>query len=177
MECSVLVSQTSFGGRTSGSVAKCRLFSRATFIGVYLLFTSHIRSHIRILERVQSSKTLQSFSNPRFTISASYQQSPTDKWPGILRNNKSWNSELCRERMWESWRDRKTAHWIREETKVPDIMEIISTLKWNWACYLARTTDNRWTISITFRTRRGHIRNWGKPRTRWREDLDGFQNL
>ena len=132
---------------------------------------------IRILERVQSSKTLQSSSNPRFTISASYQQSPTDKWPGILRNNKSWNSELCRERMWESWRDRKTAHWIREETKVPDIMEIISTLKWNWACYLARTTDNRWTISITFRTRRGHIRNWGKPRTRWREDLDGFQNL
>ena len=65
---SVLVSQTSFGGETSDSVAKCRMFSRAIFIGVYLLFTSHIR----ILERVLSSKTLQSFSNARFTISASY---------------------------------------------------------------------------------------------------------
>ena len=65
---SVLVSQTSFGGETSGSVAKCRLFSRAIFIGVYLLFTSHIRIH----ERVLSSKTLQSFSKARFTISASY---------------------------------------------------------------------------------------------------------
>ena len=71
---SVLVSQTSFGGKTSGCVAKCPLFSRVTFIGVYiyiffigvcLLFTSHIR----ILERVLSSKTLQSFSNARFTIS------------------------------------------------------------------------------------------------------------
>ena len=28
---SALVSQTSFGGETSGSVAKCRLFSQATF--------------------------------------------------------------------------------------------------------------------------------------------------
>ena len=65
---SALVSQTSFGGETSDSVAKCRMFSRAIFIGVYLLFTSHIR----ILERVLSSKTLQSFSNARFTISASY---------------------------------------------------------------------------------------------------------
>ena len=74
---SVLVSQTSFGGETSGCVVKCPLFSRVTFIGVYiyiffigvcLLFTSHIR----ILERVLSSKTLQSFSNARFTISASY---------------------------------------------------------------------------------------------------------
>ena len=65
---SALVSQTSFGGETSDSVAKCRMFSRAIFIGVYLLFTSHIR----ILERVLSSKTLQSLSNARFTISASY---------------------------------------------------------------------------------------------------------
>ena len=45
--------------------------------------------------------------------------------------------------MRESWRDRKTSHWIREETKVPDIMEIICKLKWNWAGFLARRTDNR----------------------------------
>ena len=36
---SVLVSQTSFGGKTSGGVAKCRLFSRATFIAVYIFFS------------------------------------------------------------------------------------------------------------------------------------------
>ena len=37
--------------------------------------------------------------------------------------------------MRESWRDRKTSHWIREETKVPNIMEIICKLKWNWLVF------------------------------------------
>ena len=30
-----------------------------------------------------------------------------------------------------SWRNRKTAQWIREKTKVRDIMETISKIKWN----------------------------------------------
>ena len=30
-----------------------------------------------------------------------------------------------------TWRNRKTAQWIREKTKVLDIMETISKLKWN----------------------------------------------
>ena len=38
---SVLVSQTSFGGKTSGCVAKCPLFSRVTFIGVYIYIFFH----------------------------------------------------------------------------------------------------------------------------------------
>ena len=31
-------------------------------------------------------------------------------------------------------------------------MEMIIKLKWYWAGYLARITDNRWTTCITFRT-------------------------
>ena len=42
-----------------------------------------------------------------------------------------------------AWPDRKTAQWIREKTKVRDIMETISKLKWNWAGRVARRTDTR----------------------------------
>ena len=40
-----------------------------------------------------------------------------------------------------TWRDRKTAQWIREKNKVRDIMETISKLKWNRAGHGARRTD------------------------------------
>ena len=39
----VLVSQTSFGGKTSGSVAKCRLFSQAKCRPTVLFFANNIR--------------------------------------------------------------------------------------------------------------------------------------
>ena len=42
----------------------------------------------RLSEYSLQKQTFWSFSNARFTISASYQQSPTDLRPGILRNNK-----------------------------------------------------------------------------------------
>ena len=61
--------------------------------------------------------------------------------------------------------------------KKRDIMEAISKLKWNWAGHVARRTDNRWTTRITFWTPRGHTRNRGRPRTRWRNDLDSFLKL
>ena len=34
--------------------------------------------------------------------------------------------------------ERKTAQWIREKSKVRDIMETISKLKWNWAWVMWR---------------------------------------
>ena len=74
-----------------------------------------------------------------------------------------------------TWKDRKTAKWIREKTKVRDILEAISKLKWNWAGHIARMTDNRWTSRSTFWTPRGHKRNRGRPKTRWRDDLDQHQ--
>jgi len=40
-----------------------------------------------------------------------------------------------------TWRDRKTAKWIREKTGVRDILEDIAKLKWN--CHVARQQDNR----------------------------------
>ena len=64
-----------------------------------------------------------------------------------------------------TWRDRKTAEWIRIQTKVRDIMQTISELKWSRAGHLARRNDNRWTTKITQWTPRGHMRSRGRQKT------------
>ena len=46
-------------------------------------------------------------------------------------------------------RDRKSNKWIREQTKVMDVVEKIRTLKWRRAGHIARMQDNRWTNVIT----------------------------
>ena len=74
-----------------------------------------------------------------------------------------------------TWRDHKTAEWIREQTKLRDILETISKAKWTWAGHLTRRTDNRWTTKLTFWQPRGHTRNKGRPKFRWRDDLDKFR--
>ena len=74
-----------------------------------------------------------------------------------------------------TWRDRKTAEWVRQKTKVKDILETIRKLKWNWAGHVARMTDNRWTSRTTFWTPRGYARNRGRQKTRWRDDLEQHQ--
>ena len=43
---SVLVSQTSFGGETTGSVAKCRLFSQARRKDVFTLYRTRTRTTV-----------------------------------------------------------------------------------------------------------------------------------
>ena len=74
-----------------------------------------------------------------------------------------------------TWRDHKTAEWIREQTKLRDILETIRKAKWTWAGHLTRRTDNRWTTKLTFWQPRGHTRNKGRPKFQWRDDLDKFR--
>src|ERR1700748_1305792 len=40
-----------------------------------------------------------------------------------------------------SLRDKMTNQWIRQQTKVVDVMERIASLKWNWAGHILRMTD------------------------------------
>ena len=47
-------------------------------------------------------------------------------------------------------------------------------LKWNWPGHVVRRTDNHWTTCITFWMPHGRTRNGGRPRMRWRDDLDSF---
>ncbi len=48
-----------------------------------------------------------------------------------------------------TWRDRKRATWIREQTKVKDILMTIKKKKWSWAGHIMRRTENRWTKRVT----------------------------
>ncbi len=70
--------------------------------------------------------------------------------------------------------DKKTIKWIREQTKLHDIIQAIKKKKWTWAGHISRLKDNRWTSTITEWTPRNVKRSQGKPRKRWRDDIDKY---
>ncbi len=61
-------------------------------------------------------------------------------------------------------RDRKRASWIREQTKVEDILMAIKNKKWTWAGHVMRRHDNRWTMRATKWQPRNGSRNQGRQR-------------
>ena len=73
-----------------------------------------------------------------------------------------------------TWKDHKTATWLREQTKLRDIVETVKQLKWNWAGHLARIEDTRWTIKVTKWTPLENKRNRGKQKIRWRDEIQKF---
>ncbi len=61
-----------------------------------------------------------------------------------------------------TWRNRKRATWIREQTKVEDILTTTKMRKWSWAGHVKRSTDNRWTKRVTEWQPRNGRRSQGK---------------
>ncbi len=51
-------------------------------------------------------------------------------------------------------RDRKQATWIREQTKVDDILMALKIKKWSWAGHIMRRMDNRWAKSNGMATKK-----------------------
>ena len=70
-------------------------------------------------------------------------------------------------------RDRMTNQWIRQQTRVVDVMERIASLKWSWAGHIARRTDERWTKKI-MNWRPYKRRAIGRPPERW---TNGIKNI
>ena len=60
---------------------------------------------------------------------------------------------------------------IRQRTKINDILEEITKLKWKWAGHVARMKDNRWTVRCTEWQVRDGRRSKGRPKRRWRDDI------
>ncbi|CAK1578278.1 unnamed protein product [Parnassius mnemosyne] len=60
---------------------------------------------------------------------------------------------------------------IRSRTKVTDKAQRISMLKWQWAGYIARRTDNRWGRKVIEWQPRTGRRSVRRPPTRWSDDL------
>ncbi len=48
-----------------------------------------------------------------------------------------------------TWREKKPASWIREQTKLEDILRTIKKKKWTWPGHVMRRRDNRWTTTVT----------------------------
>ena len=76
-----------------------------------------------------------------------------------------------------TWRDKKRASWIREQTKVEDILTNIKKKKWEWAGHIYRRNDNRWTKAVTEWEPRNGTRARGRPMTRWRDEIRKFAGL
>ena len=68
-------------------------------------------------------------------------------------------------------RDHKRNTWIRHQTGVNDIIDVIKKGIHGWAGHIARFKDNRWTKRVTEWTSREWTRRQGRPKTRWRDSL------
>ena len=71
-----------------------------------------------------------------------------------------------------TFRDRKTNIWVREKTKVTDVIEQVRRRKWTWARHVSRIWDNRWALRIT--TWKPYERKTPRrrPARRWRHKLE-----
>ena len=63
---------------------------------------------------------------------------------------------------------------ITQRTKVRDIVQYITNMKWKWSGHIARMKDNRWTVWSTEWQNKGVI-SVGRPKRRWRYDIVGQQ--
>ncbi len=72
-----------------------------------------------------------------------------------------------------TWRDRKQAPWIREQTKVEDIVSTVKQKKLTRVIHFVLKTD-KLTIKVTERQPRNCRRSQGRQRTRWRDEIRAF---
>ncbi len=61
-----------------------------------------------------------------------------------------------------TWRDKRLTSWVREQTKVEDILMTVKNKKWIWAGHVMRRRDNRWTTRVRQWQLRNCRRNHGR---------------
>ena len=91
--------------------------------------------HSEELVPFSRTKKSQPATNVRFTINASFRHSSygSETWNLTkIQTMKLRSMQRVHERIMLNitWRDHKTAEWIREQTKLRDILETISKAKW-----------------------------------------------
>ena len=73
-----------------------------------------------------------------------------------------------------TYKVRRTNIWVRERTKLIDIIYTVRKMKWSWAGHINRLKDDRWTSRVTtWRQDDKKIRKWRSAK-RWKEDLDKY---
>lgn len=76
-----------------------------------------------------------------------------------------------------SLKDKKRATWIRQQTKVEDILKTIKKKKWQWAGHIYRRQDNRWTKKTAEWVIHDTKRPRARPMTRWRDEIAKFAGV
>ncbi len=93
---------------------------------------------------------------------------------GVREETENWKKRNGEENAGCNRRARKRASWIREQTKVEDIVVTIKKKKWSWAGHVMRRRDNRWTTRVTEWQPKNGRRNQGRQRVRWRDEIRVF---
>ena len=73
-----------------------------------------------------------------------------------------------------TYKDRMTNIWVRERTKLIDIMYTVRKMKWPWAGHINHLKDDQWTSRVTAWRQYDKKRRQGRPAKRWRDDLDKY---
>ena len=73
-----------------------------------------------------------------------------------------------------TYKDRRTNIWVRERTKLIDIIYTVRKMKGSWAGRINRLKDDRWTSRVTAWRPYDKKRRQGRPAKRWRDDLDKY---
>ena len=73
-----------------------------------------------------------------------------------------------------TYKDRRTNIWVRERTKLIDIIYTVRKMKWSWAGHINRLKDDRWTSRVTIWRPYDKKRRQGRPAKRWRDDQDKY---
>ena len=63
---------------------------------------------------------------------------------------------------------------LRSKTRITDITEKVANLKWEWAGHVCRMHPERWAKATTEWVPLDSRRGRGRPKKRWRVDLDAF---
>ena len=71
-----------------------------------------------------------------------------------------------------TYKDRKTNIWVRERTKVIDIINTVRKMKWSWLSTASKTTDGPRVSPLG--DHNDKKRRHGRPAKRWRDDLDKY---
>ena len=73
-----------------------------------------------------------------------------------------------------TYKDRRTNIWVRERTKLIDIIYTVRKMKWSWAGHINCLKDDRWTSRVTTWRPYDKKRRQGRPAKWWRDDLDKY---
>ena len=65
---------------------------------------------------------------------------------------------------------------LRSKTGIIDVGNKAARLKWNWAGHVSRMHPDRWANVTTQWVPEGGRRRRGRPRKRWKDDLEAYQS-